>query len=61
MAASSLFSPLPLAPGVHWLALVLPERYKNGPTYANVLKQIRGLQGADGIRLDLVGVTIIGF
>jgi hypothetical protein len=48
-------------PDVDWLILVLPERYKRGPTYGDVLKQVSALSGADGIDLDLVGVTLIGF
>jgi hypothetical protein len=48
-------------PDVDWLILVLPERYKRGSTYGIVLKQIGALSGADGIDLDLAGVTLIGF
>lgn len=48
-------------PDVDWLILVLPERYKRGTTYGNVLKRIGALSGAEGIDLDLVGATLIGF
>lgn len=48
-------------PQVDWLILVLPERYKGATTYGVVLRQLRALSRADGIDLDLVGVTLIGF
>lgn len=47
--------------GVDWLIAVLPERYKNGPTFDNVQGQVEELSDAPGIDLDLIGVTLVAF
>jgi hypothetical protein len=48
-------------PDVDWLVIVLPQRYKGSATLTGVLTQLGELRQASGIRLDLVGVTLIGF
>ncbi|MFC8734338.1 hypothetical protein ACFT5B_17940 [Luteimicrobium sp. NPDC057192] len=46
---------------VDWLVIVLPERYKSNATFTKVSAQLNALRTASGIRLDLVGVTLVGF
>lgn len=48
-------------PSVDWLVVVLPDRYKGGSTFGKVRDRVRALKDATGVRLDLAGVTLIGF
>lgn len=48
-------------PEVDWLIAVLPDRYKEGPTFRNVEDQLEQLAQADGIDLGLIGVTLVAF
>ena len=46
---------------VDWLVAVLPSRYKQGHTFEKVVAQLGALSRAGGVRMDLVGVTLVGF
>lgn len=48
-------------PDVDWLILLVPERYKNSATHDAVLRQMKELEGASGIRLDLQGVLLVEY
>lgn len=48
-------------PDVDWLILLVPERYKNSATYDAVLRQMKDLEVAAGIRLDLQGVLLVEY
>lgn len=46
---------------IDWLILLVPDRYKGSATYDSVLSQLRDLEVASGIRLDLQGVLAVGY
>jgi hypothetical protein len=49
------------SPDIDWIVAVVPELYKGTKVYPNVLEQLRELQRAHGVHLDLQGVVLISY
>lgn len=48
-------------PGVSWLILLVPDRYKAGPTAMPIREDLRRLADAPGVALDLRAVHLSSF
>lgn len=46
-------------PGVRWVALILPERYKGSSTAPAVERDVQALIGSSGVSLDLTGILVL--
>ncbi len=49
------------SPDTDWLVLLVPERYKASATYDSVVSQLKELEVAPGIRLDLQGALLVAY
>lgn len=49
------------SPDTDWLVLLVPERYKSSATHDSVLNQLKELEVAPGIRLDLQGAVLVAY
>lgn len=46
-------------PGVRWVALILPDRYKGSSTAPPVERDVRALIASRGVTLDLAGILVL--